>query len=409
MLARRRGRAVTATPGPAGRVERVQAARPLPVPGPPRQAGARGRRRRSLRLRKGSASGFRFVAAKGCTALPRGGARCDGRRSRGTNPNGTVFGFADTHLHITAEPACRRAGHRRRALRPLRDHRGSRARRGRPRPRRQRRRHRQPAAHRPAVRHPRHRTAGRRSRAGRSTTRTPISRSITRGSSGPTTPGCGWWSPRPSRTSRSAGSSRCARTPATRRTRSSSRSAQLEGLQDYVDAQSGGPGRGWFRLVYNPTPGAAGDRAGQARGRDRGRVLGPVRLLGARRLRPRRRRPRPRRAPPARGPHLFIAHWVDNAFAGSALEGGTQGRLHQHLQPGRDRPLLQHRPLPRPEPGRGGGHARAGRDADPRPVLPGRRRHPADAGLPRGQAVQLQGPDEARRLSGPADDRRRTC
>ena len=84
--------------------------------------------------------------------------------------------------------------------------------------------------------------------------------------------------------------------------------------------------------------------------------------------------------------------------------GRHQGRLHQHLQPGRDRPLLQHRPLPRPEPGRGGGHDRPGRDADPRPVLPGRRRDPADAGLPRGQAVQLQGPDEARRLSGQADD-----
>ena len=26
----------------------------------------------------------------------------------------------------------------------------------------------------------------------------------------------------------------------------------LRGLQDYVDAQNGGPGRGWFRLVYSP-------------------------------------------------------------------------------------------------------------------------------------------------------------
>ena len=28
--------------------------------------------------------------------------------------------------------------------------------------------------------------------------------------------------------------------------------ATLKGLQNYVDAQSGGPGRGWFRLVYSP-------------------------------------------------------------------------------------------------------------------------------------------------------------
>ena len=28
--------------------------------------------------------------------------------------------------------------------------------------------------------------------------------------------------------------------------------ARLRGLQNYVDAQSGGRGRGWFRLVYSP-------------------------------------------------------------------------------------------------------------------------------------------------------------
>src|SRR6185312_11025064 len=28
---------------------------------------------------------------------------------------------------------------------------------------------------------------------------------------------------------------------------------RLHQLQRYVDAQSGGPGKGWFRLVYNPT------------------------------------------------------------------------------------------------------------------------------------------------------------
>ena len=27
---------------------------------------------------------------------------------------------------------------------------------------------------------------------------------------------------------------------------------RLRALQHYVDAQAGGPGRGWFRLVYNP-------------------------------------------------------------------------------------------------------------------------------------------------------------
>ena len=43
-------------------------------------------------------------------------------------------------------------------------------------------------------------------------------------------------------------------------------------------ARAAGPASGWFRLVDRPAPGAAGDRAGQARGRHRGRVVGPVRL-----------------------------------------------------------------------------------------------------------------------------------
>ncbi len=40
----------------------------------------------------------------------------------------------------------------------------------------------------------------------------------------------------------------------------------LKGLQSYVDAQSGGPGRGWFRLVYSPAQARAGD-AGRASSR----------------------------------------------------------------------------------------------------------------------------------------------
>ncbi len=104
--------------------------------------------------------------------------------------------------------------------------------------------------------------------------------------------------------------------------------ATLKGLQDYVDAQSGGRGRGWFRLVYSPSQarqvmsagklavmigiessdlfgcGEAGGRA-QCSRRTIDRGLARYKRLGVR--------------------GMFVAHWVNNAFSGTALEGGTKG------------------------------------------------------------------------------------
>jgi microsomal dipeptidase-like Zn-dependent dipeptidase len=102
----------------------------------------------------------------------------------------------------------------------------------------------------------------------------------------------------------------------------------LKGLQSYVDAQSGGPGKGWFRLVYSPAQAQAVMRAGklavmigiessdlfgcsETDGRagctrsDINRGLAMYKRLGVR--------------------GMFVAHWVDNAFSGAALEGGTKG------------------------------------------------------------------------------------
>ena len=53
---------------------------------------------------------------------------------------------------------------------------------------------------------------------------------------------------------------------------------RLRELQDYVDAQNGGPGKGWFRIVTTPVRGAARDQPGQARRRARDRGLQAVRL-----------------------------------------------------------------------------------------------------------------------------------
>jgi hypothetical protein len=100
---------------------------------------------------------------------------------------------------------------------------------------------------------------------------------------------------------------------------------RLRGLQDYVDAQSGGPGEGWLRIVTGPAQArrviADGKLAvligvesstlfgceenGDCGRRDVDRGIARMRRLGVR--------------------SLFIAHWVNNAFVGSALEGGTKG------------------------------------------------------------------------------------
>jgi microsomal dipeptidase-like Zn-dependent dipeptidase len=102
----------------------------------------------------------------------------------------------------------------------------------------------------------------------------------------------------------------------------------LKGLQDYVDAQSGGPGKGWFRLVYSPAQARKVMRAGKLAvmigiessdlfgcsetdgrpGCTRGQInrgLAMYKRLGVR--------------------GMFVAHWVNNAFSGAALEGGTKG------------------------------------------------------------------------------------
>src|SRR5204863_5916233 len=111
--------------------------------------------------------------------------------------------------------------------------------------------------------------------------------------------------------------------------------ARLRALQAYVDAQAGGRGRGWFRLVYSPKqarraiergqlavligmeasdPFGCSEREGlpQCTRADIDRGLDELHRLGLR--------------------SLFIAHWVDNAFAGAALEPGANGEFIGAMQ-----------------------------------------------------------------------------
>jgi microsomal dipeptidase-like Zn-dependent dipeptidase len=110
---------------------------------------------------------------------------------------------------------------------------------------------------------------------------------------------------------------------------------RLKRLQDYVDAQSGGPGRGWFRIVRNPGQARrviergklavvlgiessdlfdCGEFMGESdcTRADVDRGIRDYKRLGVR--------------------SMFIAHWVDNAFSGAALEGGSRGAFINILQ-----------------------------------------------------------------------------
>jgi microsomal dipeptidase-like Zn-dependent dipeptidase len=102
----------------------------------------------------------------------------------------------------------------------------------------------------------------------------------------------------------------------------------LHQLQNYIDAQSGGPGRGFFQLVYTPA---------QARNViERGKLAA---VIGVESSNPFgcgefQGRALCKRADIDRGLALwwrlgirsfFPVHWVDNAFAGAAFEGGATG------------------------------------------------------------------------------------
>jgi len=129
---------------------------------------------------------------------------------------------------------------------------------------------------------------------------------------------------------------------------------RLKRLERYVDAQAGGSGRGWFRIVRSP---------GQARRViERGKLavligIESSDLFDCSEL---EGKPQCTRAAVDRGIRdykrlgvrtMFVAHWVDNAFSGAALEGGSRGafiNVLEALQTGH-----YFKTAPCPEPGQG--------------------------------------------------------
>jgi microsomal dipeptidase-like Zn-dependent dipeptidase len=110
---------------------------------------------------------------------------------------------------------------------------------------------------------------------------------------------------------------------------------RLRRLERYVDAQSGGPGRGWFRLVRSP------HQARRVIGRGKLAVLIGVESSDPFGCSESMGQPQCTRADVDRGIRrfrrwgirsMFIAHWIDNAFAGAALEGGDKGTFISAMQ-----------------------------------------------------------------------------
>jgi hypothetical protein len=102
----------------------------------------------------------------------------------------------------------------------------------------------------------------------------------------------------------------------------------LRQLQSYIDAQFGGPGRGFFRLVYTPQQARRVIEEGKLAviiGVESSDPFGCSEYDG---------KPRCNRMDIGHGltrwwrlgiRTFFPVHWVDNAFAGAALEGGSTG------------------------------------------------------------------------------------
>ena len=272
----------------------------------------------------GRPESFAFVPNRGCRRYPEAAAAAVGKPFAGTNPDGTVFGFADMHLHITAEM---RAGGRVIGGEPFnrfgitralgddaRDHgadgsldvTGNLLRTGLP--------------------FGTHDTHGWPTFAG-----WPVNDTNTH-----TQTYYGWLKRAWKAGLRVAVAQTVEDEPLCRIEPLKSHSCdethtikleirELEALQDYVDAQSGGPGRGWFRLVYGPGEARRVIEQGKLAvviGVESSDVLGCSEGAGCTRADVDRGIAKLRRLGVR---SLFVAHWVDNAFAGAALEGGVKG------------------------------------------------------------------------------------
>jgi microsomal dipeptidase-like Zn-dependent dipeptidase len=128
----------------------------------------------------------------------------------------------------------------------------------------------------------------------------------------------------------------------------------LRALQDYIDAQYGGRGHGFFRLVYDP------QTARRVIERGKLAVLIGVESSNPFGCRLENGQPKCTQADIDRGIGLlkgfgvrtiFPAHWVDNALSGAALEEGDKGTFISTMQLSYTGFPFQTGPCPEPEQG----------------------------------------------------------
>jgi microsomal dipeptidase-like Zn-dependent dipeptidase len=129
---------------------------------------------------------------------------------------------------------------------------------------------------------------------------------------------------------------------------------RLRELEAYVDAQAGGRGRGWFRIVTNARQARRTIERGKlavVMGVESSSPFGCSEFMGE---------PQCDREDVDRGialyrelgiRSLFVAHWVDNAFAGAKVEGGDIGTFIGTFQVQQTGQPFQTGPCPQPEHG----------------------------------------------------------
>ena len=184
---------------------------------------------------------------------------------------------------------------------------------------------------------------------------------------------------------------------------------ELRGLQNYIDAQAGGKGRGWFRLVYNPRQARDVIERGKLAvliGIESSNLFGCSEQMDVpqcgrhdidRGIRNARRL----------GVRTVFPHALDGQrLRWSGDRGRRQGHVHQRAGAVPDRPLLPHGPLSGAGPGRDDGQPERLRAQLPVQLLPCREaaRPGGISDLPGGDSVQRQGPDPSRRLPDQAAD-----
>ena len=128
----------------------------------------------------------------------------------------------------------------------------------------------------------------------------------------------------------------------------------LRGLQGYTDAQAGGKGKGWFRLVYNPRQARAAIEKGRLAvliGIESSNLFGCSEQMGQPECGRRDVDRGIRRARALGVRSVFPMHWTDNVFGGSALEGGAKGLFINVLEAFQTGHYFRTGPCP--EPGQG--------------------------------------------------------